>query len=119
MAQLVPFLAPLLLFALSHLRLAESQCGGLSEAELIQRRIDSIKLNLIAQLGISETPETVPENVTVSPPTNATLQEYSALVNASKSIEESRKKKCVSDDFYAKPVSFFSGSMFLDGEQKL
>ena len=121
MINLIVWIAALLLFSSSHPQLsarAQSQCGGLAEDELIQRRIDSIRLNLIAQLGISDVPETTPENVTVAPPTNATLEEYSTLVNASKSIEESREKKCVSEDFYAKPVSFFSGSILLEGKWK-
>lgn len=120
MINFIVWIAALLLFSSSHSQLsarAQSQCGGLAEDELIQRRIDSIRLNLIAQLGISDVPETTPENVTVAPPTNnATLEEYSTLVNASKSIEESREKKCVSEDFYAKPVSFFTGSIFLEGK---
>lgn len=118
MINLVVWFAALLLFASSHLQLSKSQCGGLAEDELIQRRINSIRLNLKAQLGIPEEPETIPENVTVAPLTNATLEQYNTLVNASNSIEESRERKCVSEDFYAKPVSFFTGSIFLDGKQK-
>ena len=109
----------LLIFVSSHLRPtanAAQSCGSLTEAELIQRRIESVKLNLFAQLGITEEEESIPENATVTPPTNATLEEYSALVNASKSIEENREKKCLSEDFYAKPVSFFAGSMYLDSK---
>lgn len=96
---------------------ATQSCGSLSEAELIKRRIESVKLNLYAQLGITqEEQEEIPENATVAPPSNEMLEEYSALVNASMAIEGNREKKCLSEDFYAKPVSFFAGSMHLDGK---
>lgn len=105
----------LLILVSSHIGANASQsCGSLSEAELIKRRIESVKLNLYAQLGITQ--EEIPENATVAPPSNEMLEEYSALVNASMTIEENREKKCLSDDFYAKPVSFFAGSMHLDGK---
>ena len=105
----------LLILVSSHLGANASQsCGSLSEAELIKRRIESVKLNLYAQLGITR--EEIPENATVAPPSNEMLEEYSALVNASMTIEENLEKKCLSDDFYAKPVSFFAGSMHLDGK---
>ena len=111
----------MLFLALSQLRLAahaqESSCGSLPASELIQRRKDSLRLNLIAQLGISEETEVnVQPNATAAPPSNATIEEYEALVNASKSIEENSEKKCISEDFYAKPVTLFSGAMFLDGK---
>ena len=95
---------------------ATESCGSVTEDELIKKRIESLKVNFLAQLGISGAPAAVPENATVSPSANATLEEYSAVINASKNIEKTREKKCVSDDFYAKPVSFFSGSMILDGK---
>ena len=45
---------------------ATKSCGSLSEAELIKRRIESVKLNLYAQLGITqEEQDSVPENATV------------------------------------------------------
>ena len=96
---------------------ASQSCGSLSEAELIKRKIESVKLNLYAQLGMTEEEQlSIPENATVTPPSNETLEEFRALVNASITIEENREKKCLSEDFYAKPVSFFAGSMHLDGE---
>ena len=97
-----------------------SSCGSLSDAELVEKRIESVKVNFFAQLGITAEEESaVPENATVSPPTNATLEEYTALVNASVTIEKNREKKCTSDDFYAKPVSFFAGSMHLEGKHSI
>ena len=96
---------------------ATQSCGSLSEAELIKRRIESVKLNLYAQLGITqEEQDSVPENATVAPPTTQEVNKFLNLVNASKTIEENREKKCLSEDFYAKPVSFFDGSMHLDGK---
>ena len=96
---------------------ATQSCGSLSEAELIKKRIESVKLNLYAQLGITqEEQDLVPENATVVPPTTQEIDEFRNLVNASMTIEQNREKKCVSEDFYAKPVSFFDGSMHLDGK---
>lgn len=113
--------AALLLLVSSHHRLAAhaQSCGSLTEDELIQRRINSLRTNVLAQLGLPEIPDPPPENTTAAPPTNATVEEYRVLVNASRSIEENREKKCVSEDFYAKPVSFFAGSMFLDGKHNV
>lgn len=120
MPSLVCCTALLLLFS-SHLQQAAhaQSCGMQTEAELAQRRIDSLRINLNAQLGISQETQNIPENATVAPPSNATIEEYIALVNASKSIEENKEKKCVSEDFYAKPVTLFSGSMFLDGKHSV
>ena len=108
----------LLILISSHLSADATQsCGSLSEAELIKRRIESVKLNLYAQLGITlEEQQSIPANATVAPPNNETLEEYSALINASMTIEKNREKKCLSEDFYAKPVTFFAGSMSLDGK---
>ena len=119
MAAYIALSAAILLFAssqLAPLSRATESCGSLAEEELIKKRIESLKVNLLAQLGISGVPAPLPENATIPAPANATLEEYGAIVNASKNIEENREKKCVSDDFYAKPVSFFSGSMMLEGE---
>ena len=74
---------------------ATQSCGSLSEAELIKRRIESVKLNLYAQLGITqEEQDSVPENATVAPPTTQEVNKFLNLVNASKTIEENREKKC-------------------------
>ena len=102
----------LILIFSSHLSAPQS-CGSLSSEELIKRRIESVKLNLYAQLGITE--EEIPTNATVAPPNDEMLEEYDELVNASMIIGENREKKCLSEDFYAKPVTLFTGS--LDGKR--
>lgn len=89
-------------------------CSTANEALLKQRRIDSLRANIFAQLGMidssSETENNATE-VTEKPETEEdgnVRQAYNVLLNASINVE---KKACQAQDFYAKPVTSFIGSM--------
>lgn len=90
-------------------------CSAADEAYLKQRRIESLRANILAQLGMTEMPmETNSTNTTEEPPSEKdehVKQAYEALINASKELERNRKDACQKQDFYAKPVTSFIGSM--------
>ena len=82
----------------------------LNDAELMkQRRINTLKNSILAQLGVSE-----PQQGTASetlPGEEAMKATFNALRSASASLEREKERRCHSEDFYAKPVSSFIGVM--------
>jgi len=70
------------------------------------------------QLGLNEQALSTP-NVTSTPPSSETdavvMETYRALRSASASLEREREKKCHSEDFFAKPITSFVGSMTPEG----
>ena len=94
------------------------QSCNLNNAELLrQRRMRTLRANILAQLGLSEEP-TVTPNITETPPNSETdglLETFRALRKASASMERERERRCHSDDFFAKPITSFVGSMSPQG----
>ena len=91
-------------------------CSDADEAFLKQRRIESLRANILAQLGMADISQETANstNTTDEPPSEEdenVRQAYEALVNATKGLESSRSKACQPQDFYAKPVTSFIGSM--------
>ena len=97
-----------------------SQSCNLNNAELLrQRRMRTLRTSIMAQLGLNGQPTPVPTstpNVTSAPPNSeAVLETYRALRSASASLERERERKCHSEDFFAKPITSFVGSMTPEG----
>lgn len=90
-------------------------CSNTDEAFLKQRRIESLRANILAQLGMTDLSEEMNgTNTTEEPPSEEdenVRQAYEALVNATKGLENTRSKACQPQDFYAKPVTSFIGTM--------
>ena len=114
----------LLLAALALLGLlagARSQsCSGSDAQVLRSRRLNTLKANILTQLAPA-LPDDYRE-VTTAPPTpeeESVVETFNALRNASLSLERTRERKCQSDDFFAKPVTFFLGSMAPEGKDRI
>ena len=82
----------------------------LNDVELMkQRRIQTLKNSILAQLGVSDP---APQANTDPLPGEERMKEtFNALRSASASLEREKEQRCHSDDFYAKPVSSFVGVM--------
>ena len=86
----------------------------LNDAELMQqRRIQTLRNSILAQLGVNDpTPEDNSEHNSEPLPGEEEMKEtFNALRSASASLEREKEQRCHSDDFYAKPVSSFVGIM--------
>ena len=88
---------------------SSSSCQ-LNDVELMkQRRIQTLKNSILAQLGVSDpSPGTDTEPL---PGEEEMKETFNALRSASASLEREKEQRCHSDDFYAKPVSSFVGFM--------
>lgn len=97
-------------------------CSAGNSELLRQRKLDTLKANILAQLGFIDLPPapnaTEEETVTENPQNEAVREAFHVLMNASKSLDAAREKQCGSRDFYAKPVSSFTGIMSPEGEQR-
>ena len=82
----------------------------LNDEELMkQRRIQTLRNSIMAQLGVSDP---APEGGDEPLPDEEEMKEtFHALRSASASLEREKEQRCHSDDFYAKPVSSFVGIM--------
>jgi hypothetical protein len=80
----------------------------LDDAELMkQRRIQTLKNSILAQLGVSDpSPEADGDPL---PGEEEMKETFNALRSASASLEREKEQRCHSDDFFAKPVSSFVG----------
>ena len=80
----------------------------LNDAELMkQRRIQTLRNSILAQLGVSDPqPEVDSEPL---PGEEEMKETFNALRSASASLEREKERRCHSEDFYAKPVSSFVG----------
>lgn len=82
----------------------------LNDAELMkQRRIQTLKNSILAQLGVTDPGETTEDEPL--PGEEAMKETFNALRSASASLEREKERRCHSEDFYAKPVSSFVGIM--------
>jgi hypothetical protein len=80
----------------------------LNDAELMkQRRIQTLKNSILAQLGVSDAAQEA-DNEPL-PGEEEMKATFNALRSASASLDREKEKRCHSDDFYAKPVSSFVG----------
>ena len=82
----------------------------LNDAELLkQRRLRTLRNSILAQLGISEPPT----NIATEPlPEEESMKDaYIALRSASADLERENERRCHSEDFYAKPVTSFVGTL--------
>lgn len=82
-----------------------TSCSNHSPEEIRQLRLDHVKQNILAQLGYTEPPE-VPDDA--PPPEEIStdiLDDFEELTSAAADSEA----KCISGDFYAKPINSFVG----------
>ena len=80
----------------------------LNDAELMkQRRIQTLKNSILAQLGVSDADQEA--NSEPLPGEEEMKATFNALRSASASLDREKERRCHSDDFYAKPVSSFVG----------
>lgn len=81
-----------------------------NDAELMkQRRVQTLRNSILAQLGMSEPFPEVPRGSL--PNEEAMTETFNALVSASASLKREKNGHCNSEDFYAKPISSFVGVM--------
>ena len=83
--------------------------SGADEKFLIQRRMQGLRANLLAQLGL--TSSNVPpsaENVTL---TKDQMDAYLALTQAASSVDAERERRCQSDEIYAQPITTIVGEI--------
>jgi len=90
-----------------------SGCSSHNSKELEHLRVEQLRLNILAQLGITDPP---PQESTPPPEDEIdVLGNYDELYEASSSTEA----KCTSGDFYAKPISSFVGVLTpTEGEER-
>ena len=98
------------------------QSCNLDNAELLlQQRLRKLRANIMAQLGLEEE-STNTTNVTSTPPSSAEMDAamatWNAMRSAKTSMEREQERKCRSDDFFAKPVTSFVGTMSPRGMHK-
>ncbi len=116
-----PMFALFLLLGSLALVCESSNCSASMLEELRQVRLEKLRENILAQLGYTEDP-VAGEGDVVLPLTAEEEQqdlmverEYFDLINSS----FSESKKCNADEFYAKPITSFIGTLSpTDGEQK-
>ena len=97
---------------------AGQECGSHSKDEIRELRLEHLKTNIRAQLGLANIPEP-PDDVPY--PTEEDiepelLQSYNQIIAVSKDVDATQK--CTSDDFFAKPINSFIGH-FSEGEFSL
>ena len=94
-------------------------CGGgvLSDGQLLkQRRVQTIKSNILAQLGVSEA--AVKKNTSLLQDEEPLVVTYYALRNTSEGLERERERQCQSRQYYAQPVTSFIGILtYANGER--
>ena len=84
----------------------ECSQGSHSPAKLRQLRLEQLRKNILAQIGLTDLPP--PPPVEAGPPPEPDLDilsDYEEMVSYATESEE----KCISGDFYAKPVNSFIG----------
>lgn len=85
-----------------------TDCSAHSPEEIRQLRLEQLKQNILAQLGYTEPPEAPAD---AGPPPGEQdldvdiLDDFEELTSAATDAEA----KCISGDFYAKPVNSFIG----------
>lgn len=78
------------------------------ERFLKERRLQSLRANILAQLGMTQTTpranktRTIPQDV---------MQTFQVLSQAKSSMEEERDRKCQSDEFFAQPITTITGTV--------
>ena len=86
------------------------------EKFLKERRLQSLRANILAQLGMTQTTpranktRTIPQDV---------MQTFQVLSQARSSMEEERDRKCQSDEFFAQPITTITGTMEDSKKKKL
>ena len=100
--------AVLLLLLLSLIaKVAMSQLCSVQEEEIMmRRRLQSLRVHILAQLGMTEPPP----RMNITTPNPEILEAYKALTEATDSRER-EKEKCQSEEFYAQPINSFVGTM--------
>ncbi|KAL5478169.1 hypothetical protein EMCRGX_G025061 [Ephydatia muelleri] len=83
-------------------------CGSDSDAAVGQKRIQTIRTNILAQLNLADTPDLNATRTINDDESRTILAAYYALRNASESLEKERERICRSQDFFAKPVTSFA-----------
>ena len=83
-------------------------CGSDSDATVGQKRIQTIRTNILAQLNLADTPDLNATRTINDDESRTILAAYYALRNASESLEKERERICRSQDFFAKPVTSFA-----------
>ena len=108
------FASTLVLFCGLHFALANSQpsCSAADEEMMRQKRIQGLRANILAQLGLSEPPP-VPTTPMVVP--QAVLENFRVVSQMTNLMEQERDKQCNSQEFYAHPITSFVGS--INGER--
>lgn len=88
----------------------EEGCSGCSathtQEEIRELRLEQLRNNILAQLGLTELPPPPPEDAGPPPAPDARiLEDYEQLSRAAANSEP----RCMSGDFYAKPINSFVG----------
>lgn len=83
-------------------------CGSDSDAVMEQKRKQTIRTNILAQLNLADTPDLNATRTIGDEESRTILAAYYALRNASESLEKDRERICRSQDFFAKPVTSFA-----------
>ena len=109
-------LAVLMAWLLPNHVCSQSSCSTGDPRVLKDRRLRTLRTNILAQLGLSDS--NLLPNATVEPITpeeQAVMESFNALRSASASLGRERERKCHSDEFFAKPVTSFVGVMAPEG----
>lgn len=77
--------------------------------ELRQLRLEQLKSNILAQLGLTEVPPPPPADLIETDLDQETLQNFYQLENDSSAAAAIESKKCTSGEFFAKPINSFVG----------
>lgn len=94
-------------------RVSSNGCAAYQEDEELRKaRLEQLKGSIMAQLGFAKPPvpetddEVIPATLEEEKVQNKTIEEYWDMLEGTTS-----HPKCRTDDFYAKPISSFIGSM--------
>ena len=108
------FVPSLVLLCGLHFVLASSQpsCSATDEEMMKQKRIQGLRANILAQLGLTEPPP-IPETPMVVP--KSVLENFRVVSQMTNLMEQERGKQCNVQEFYAHPITSFVGS--INGER--
>ena len=86
---------------------ASQVCSAANEALLKQRRMQSLRSVILAQLGMTEPPPVGEKR----PPSPEIMEAYRAITEANLARKRVRDQTCRDRDFYAHPINSFVGTL--------
>lgn len=97
-----------LLLAVTTLAHSQISCSVADEQLLKQRRVQAIRTNILAQLGLTEPPPKRAKPTIVAP---EIIENFRTVSHMTSLMEQERDKVCQSKELLAQPIISFIGTM--------